>query len=256
MRQGFRTTILIVSVLMLSASVVAAAELRVFGVAPVRAGMTGLGPDFTKDTGNAVNLNIIAANLVEPQKLAGENYDVAVLGAAAMEELEKAGGLRPGSRAPLVRTGIGVAVREGSPVPDLSTPDAFKQAMLAARSIVYRDTAQTDLSGAIAERILAKAGILDAVKPKIRIESLSVSHELIAKGEIEIGLYNVSEAPSKGVILAGPVPAPLQLYSSYEVAIMAHAAAPETAANFIAFITGQKARDRWQKVGMEPLSAR
>jgi molybdate transport system substrate-binding protein len=256
MRQALRTTSLVASVLMLSASVVAAAEIRVFGVAPVRAAMSSLGPDFAKSSGNEVNLNIVAANLVEPQKLAGETYDVAVLGTAAMEELEKAGGIRPGSRVPLARTGIGVAVREGSPVPDLSTPDAFKQAMLAARSIAYRDTAQADLSGAIAERILIKAGIHDALKPKIRIESLSVSHEMIAKGEIEIGLYNVSEAPSKGVILAGPVPEPLQLYSSYEVAMMAHAAAPEAAAAFIAFITGGKARDRWQKVGMEPLSTR
>jgi molybdate transport system substrate-binding protein len=252
----FRIPASVVCALMLSANIVAAAELRVFGVAPVRAAMTSLGPDFTRDSGQPVNLNIIAANLVEPQKLAGENYDIAILGTAAMQALENAGGIRPGSRVPLARTGIGVAVREGSPVPDLSTADAFRQAMLAARSIVYRDTAQADLSGAMAERILMQAGIHDALKSKIRIESLSVSHELIAKGEIEIGLYNVSEAPSKGVILAGPVPAPLQIYSSYEVAIMTRAAAPDVAADFIAFITGNKARERWQKVGMEPLSGR
>jgi molybdate transport system substrate-binding protein len=256
MRHRFCLVGFLAAAFLLPVSLAGAAEIRMFGIAPVRAGITALTADFAKATGNPVNATIIAANLVEPQKLAGENYDVVILGTAAMEALDKAGGVRPGSRVPLVRTGIGVAVREGSPIPDLSTAEAFKKAMLAARSIAYRDTAQTDLSGAMAERILIKAGILDALKPKIRIESLSVSHELIAKGEVEIGLYNVSEAPSKGVVLAGPVPAPLQIYSTYEAAVAARATAPEPAAAFIAFITGAGAKDQWQKVGMEQMPAR
>jgi len=170
----------------------AGAEVRVFGVAPVRVASGAIAQDFTAATGIQVALTIVASNVID-KELPGKPFDLLLLGSQAMDALESQGKIAAGSRVRLARTGIGVGVRDGTKLPDLTTPDAFRQTMLAARSIVYRDTAETDLSGYVAEQILKQAGILDAVRPKIRIESLSASHALIAKGEVEIGLYNVSE---------------------------------------------------------------
>jgi molybdate transport system substrate-binding protein len=82
--------------------------------------------------------------------------------------------------------------------------------------------------------------------------NLSASKAAIANGEIEFGFYNISEVESAGVVLAGPVPAPLQLYSSFEAALTSNVAAPEEAKGFLAFIAGPNARPVWEKAGFEP----
>jgi molybdate transport system substrate-binding protein len=173
-----------------------------------------------------------------------------------MDAFEKTGGLGAGTRAPLARTGIGVAWREGAAAPDVSSAESFKKAMLAARSIVYGDPAIPNQSGAVAAAILTSAGILDQVKAKVRAEGLGPGLELIAKGEVETGLFNVSEIlPGKGVKLAGPVPPPLQRYTGYDAAVMAKAADPARGLAFIKFMTSAAARERWRVAGLETSAA-
>src|SRR2546421_13077410 len=109
-----------------------------------------------------------------------------------MDRLDKEGVVNPESRVPLAKTGMGVAVRDGAPVPDLSTPDAFKQALLAAKSIVYGDPTLPNQSGEKAERILANTGLLDAIKPKLKVvPGEAASQEMSAKGEVQPGAYHV-----------------------------------------------------------------
>jgi molybdate transport system substrate-binding protein len=105
------------------------------------------------------------------------------------------------------------------------------------------------------EKILGQLGVLDALRPKIRIVSGHAnSQALIAKGDIELGLYNLSEIPDgKGVKLAGPVPAPLQLVTTYEGALMSDGSVPEAARAFIRFLASADARDRWLAARLEPL---
>src|SRR4029453_11626812 len=152
--------------------------------------------------------------------------------------LEGGGLVTPESRVPLSKTGMGVAVRAGAPLPDLSTPEAFKQALLAAKSVVYGDPTLPNQSGEKAEKILAKAGLLDTLKGKLRIvPGQAASQEMIAKGEVELGLYNVSEIPEdKGLKLAGPVPAPLQIATTYEGGLMSDGAGPEAGRAVIRFL--------------------
>jgi hypothetical protein len=113
-----------------------------------------------------------------------------------------AGSINPDTRTPLSRVGIGAITREGAPVPDVSTPEAFKRTLLAARSIVHGDPATPNQSGVVTMRILTKAGILDAIKPKARVAALADGFALVAKGEVEVALFNLVEFPS-GVRLAG-----------------------------------------------------
>ena len=113
-------------------------------------------------------------------------------------------------------------MREGGPVPDVSTPEKLKAAVLAARSLTHTDPAIPNTSGAIAGAALAKLGILDEVKDKTRHAALTVGGELVAKGEVELGFFNLSEIP-KGVTVAGALPGPLQGYTVYEAAVLSTA---------------------------------
>jgi molybdate transport system substrate-binding protein len=227
-----------------------AEELQVFGVAPVRTTVNALTAAYAQQSGNKVTPAIVASDIVE-QSLAGKKFDVMVLSTPEMDEQQKAGRIQPETRVRLARVGIGVAMRAGASKPDLSTPDKFREAMLAAKSIAYRSTKETYLSGALAERILASSGILEAIRPKIKIMNLRASKEAIAKGDVEFGFYNISEVESPGVVLAAPVPAPLQLYSTFEAALTSDAAAVQEAKGFLAFMSGPAAKATWVKAGFE-----
>ena len=228
----------------------AAAELQVFGVAPVRTTVTALSSAYAQSSGQKVTPTIVASDIVE-QSLAGKTFDVMVLSTPEMDEQQKAGRIQAGSRIKLARVGIGVAMRDGATKPDLSTPEKFRAAMTAAKSIAYRRIDESYLSGALAERILASAGVLETVRPKIKILNLRASKEAIAKGDIEFGFYNISEVESPGVVLAGPVPPPLQLYSTFEAALTSNVAALEEAKGFLTYIAGAQAKPVWTKAGFE-----
>src|SRR5215468_5983203 len=183
----------------------AAADVRVLSVGAVQNAVRALAADFGAETGHHVVLTF-GSPVVATQKIKdGEVFDTVIVSEPAMDRLDQDGVVNPESRVPLAKTGMGVAVRAGAPLPDLSTPEAFKQALLAAKSVVHGDPTLPNQSGEKAERILAQAGLLDALKPKLRIvPAQAASQEMIAKGEVELGLYNLSEiAETKGLRIAG-----------------------------------------------------
>jgi molybdate transport system substrate-binding protein len=215
-----------------------------------------LAVDFSNETGHQIVFTVGSPAVVAQKLRGGETFDAVIVSEPAMDQLDKDGIVNPESRVRLANTGIGVAVRAGAPVPNLATADAFKQALIAAQSVVYGDPTLPNQSGEKAEQILAKAGILDALKPKLRIvPSQAESQDLIAKGEVEMGLYNLSEIPeSKGLKIAGPVPAPLQVSTTYEGALMSDGAVPQAAREFIRFLSDPEARAKWLAAKLEPLS--
>ncbi len=217
-----------------------------------------LAAEFGKETGNAVFLTIGSPADVMQKIKANEIYDAVIVPEPAMDRLDKEGIVNPESRVRLASAGIGDAVRAEAGALDLSTPEAFKQALLAARSIVYGDPSLPYQSGERVEKILAKAGILETLKPKLRIVPvLAASQELIAKGEVEMGLYNISEIPDgRGLKSAGPVPAPLQIATSYEGALMSDGSVPEAARAFIRFLASPDAGAQWVGAKLEPLGDR
>jgi molybdate transport system substrate-binding protein len=231
-------------------------DIRVLSVGAVQHAVKALAADFGKESGHRVVLTIGSPAVVMQKIKDGEVFDAVIVSEPAMDVLDKEGVVNPESRVRLANTGMGVAVRSGAPVPDLSTPEAFKQAVLTAKSVVYGDPALPNQSGEKAEKILAKAGILDALKPKLRIvPGQAASQEMIAKGEIELGFYNVSEIPEdKGLKLAGPVPPPLQISTTYEGGLMSDGAVPLAARAFIHFLSSPDARAKWLAAKLEPLA--
>jgi molybdate transport system substrate-binding protein len=235
-------------------SMAGAADIRVLSVGAVQNAVRELAAEFGHDTGHRVVLTVASPAVVMQKIKDGEVFDAVIVSEPAMDRLDKEGIVNPESRVPLGKTGMGVAVRAGTPPPDLSTPEAFKQALLGAKSVVYGDPTLPNQSGEKAERILVQAGILDALKPRLKIvPGQTASQELIAKGEVQMGLYNISEIPEgKGLAYAGPVPKLLQIMTTYEGAVMSDGAVPEAARAFIRFLAGPDAHAKWLAAKLEP----
>jgi len=254
MLDTYRRTALIVTglfaALFISARCSGAAEIRVLSAAAAQVPERELAADFAKETGNQVSFTFGSPGTIQQKVAAGETFDLLVMPSAAIDALDKAGKLVPGSRMALARVGVGVAVREGAPKPDLSTPEAFRKTLLDARTVTYSDSSTGGLSGLSVEKLLAKLGIAEAVKAKAILRS--DGQQLIADGKVEIGLYNVSEIPRvKGVVLAGPAPAAVQVYIDYDAAVPATNASPEAALSFLKFLSRPAARPRWEAAGLE-----
>jgi molybdate transport system substrate-binding protein len=243
------TRLFLALALMLAASAATAADVRVLSVGSVQIAAKALAADFTKATGNKVTLTTVTPSTI-PEKLASGSYDMIICSIPAMDALDKAGSLQPGSRSPLSRVGIGVMVREGAQLPDVSTPEAFKKTLLTARSIVHGNPATPNQSGVVTMRILSKAGILDQIRPKARAADLADGFAMVARGEVELALFNLVELPA-GVRLVGPVPAPLQDYTSYETAVLANGAEPAEAQAFIKLMISPPARAAWEAASLE-----
>ncbi len=254
MLYDFRSTALVVVTLLMTLLIAAersgAAEIRVLSANAAQLPERELAAEFTKETGHQVSFTFGSPGTIQQKVAAGEIFDLLVMPIAAIEALDKAGKLLPGSRRALARVGIGVAMREGAPKPDLSTPEAFRKTLLDARSITYSDSSTGGLSGLSVEKMLAKLGIAEAVKAKAILRS--DGQQLIADGKAEIGLYNVSEIPrAKGVVLAGPAPAAAQVYIEYDAAVPATNGSPEPALAFLKFLSRPAARARWEAAGLE-----
>ena len=251
---AFGRTISIAAVLVSLAGMAAAADIRVLSVGAVQNAVRPLAVDFSKETGHKIVFTVGSPAVVAQKLKDGETFDAVIVSEPAMDALDKEGIVNPESRVRLANTGIAVAVRAGAPVPNLSTPEAFKEALLAAKSLVYGDPTLPNQSGEKAEQILAKAGLLDALKGKLRvIPGQAESQDLTAKGEVAMGLYNLSEIPeSKGLKIAGPVPAPLQLTTTYEGALMSDGSVPQAAREFIRFLSDPDARAKWLAAKLEP----
>src|SRR5579872_3846660 len=155
--------------------------------------MRSLAADFEKQTGNHVTIKPTNPALVEKELAAG-NYDVIAAATPTIAEFDESGRLQAGTRNAIARTGIGIAIKQGARKPDLSTVTAFKKAVHDAKSIVYSDPSTPNASGPNTQHILTNAGLLDEVKKKGKQEGLAQGREAIARGEFEMGFFNVSEA--------------------------------------------------------------
>jgi molybdate transport system substrate-binding protein len=230
----------------------ATAEIKVLNANALTIAMKELAADFTKETGNQVSFVGVSPGQVEQRIKAGEVYDLVITATPSAEAFEKEGRWRAGTRRPLARVGIGFAVREGVKV-DLSTIESTRQALLDAMTITYSDSSTGGLSGTNAQKVLADLGLTDAVKAKTKLAgALADGQALIAKGEIDIGLFNVSEIPRvPGVVRAGPVPAAVQVYINYDSAVPVTNTAPDAALALLKYFYRPASRPVWDKAGLE-----
>ena len=253
MSHHFRFSVLVAaSFAPLIAAPSAAAEIKVLTANALTNAMKQLAADFTNETGDQVSFVGVSPGQVEQRIKAGDVYDLVITATASAEAFEKEGRWRAGTRRPLARVGIGFAVREGVKV-DLSTVESTRKALLDAKSITYSDSSTGGLSGANAQKVLTNLGVTDAVKAKTKLSgALADGQALIAKGEIDIGLFNVSEIPrAPGVVRAGPVPAAVQVYINYDSALPVTNAAPDAALALLKFFHRPVSHAVWDKAGLE-----
>jgi molybdate transport system substrate-binding protein len=255
----FGRSALIAAMLLSLAGMAGAAEIRVLGVDTLQKAVATLAGEYQKETGDRVKLSIAPAAAVMQKIKGGETFDVVIVAEAAMDALDADGRVNPESRLVLAGAGLGIAVRAGAaPALDLASPDAFKQALSAARAIACDDASAPYQSGAKVERLLRNAGLLETLQPKLRpLAGTAAGLAMIAKGEADMGLYDASEiAEGNGIAFAGQVPAPLQVTTSYEGALLSDGAEPEASRAFIQFLATSQARPQWLAARLEPLGDR
>jgi molybdate transport system substrate-binding protein len=216
--------------------------------------VTALGDEFARATGHKLDLNFGTAGALTERLKAGETADLVILSASAIETLEKTGMFVPGSRKDLGRTVTGVVIKDGAPLPDISTPEAFKQALLKARTVSYTDPKAGGSSGTAFAAMLEKLGIADAVNKKAVLGKRG--HEvatLVAEGKAEIGTTFISEVlPIKGAKVVGPLPGDLHNANTYTAAIPVSSPARDAAAALLRALTDPATTGRWTAAGLEP----
>lgn len=242
----------IVALLLTAVSSVDAAELKVLSAGAMKAMVSELGADFTRETGHTLAVTSGTVGQLRDKLQAGEAADVVVLSDTAIDQLIGQGHLA-GSRVDIARTGMGVAVRDGAPKPDISTPDAFKQALLAAKSITYVDPKSGGTSGIYFAGLLERLGIADTMKAKTVLRpGGGYIAELVARGEAELAVHQISEiVPVKGVTLVGPLPRELQKVTVYSAALPARGTNTEPAKAFVEFMTRPAFKGRLATAGLD-----
>ncbi len=230
----------------------AAAEVRVLSAGAMKAMVTELSEGFTKETGHMVVITSDTGGGLRKRVEGGEKADVLIAPDAAMDALTKSDHAVAGTRADLAKTAIGVAVRAGAPQPDISTVDAFKRALLEAKSIVYNDPAIGATSGIHFASVLERLGIAEAVKPKTVLWKGGYAAEALVNGQAELCVHQISEIlPVKGVTLVGPLPKELQKVTTYAAGLAATSATPDAARTFIAYLARPDLRPRFAAAGLD-----
>jgi molybdate transport system substrate-binding protein len=214
-----------------------------------------LGAAFEASAGTLVEFFFGPVGTVRERLDAGEPADVIILSDALILELAEAGRVVAASRRDLGRVGIMVAVREGSQAPDVSTPERFKQALVAAKAIACSDPAIGGSAGTHFAALLKQFGIEHAVGHKLLKRSTGVKvAETVAAGEADIGITLLPEMlPVKGVRAAAPLPGALQKYTTYVAAVATSCAMPDVAAAFIRAAVDPGVGGHWRTAGVDPL---
>jgi molybdate transport system substrate-binding protein len=234
----------------------ASADIGVFTSAAPAEVEKALATKFGEATRDRIRFTVGTVKEIQDKLSGAENPDIVVLPAAALDVLDRAT-LRPGSRIELARVGIGIVVREGTPLPDISTEDALRKTLLAARSIAHPDPQGGGFAGAQITRVFARLGIAEAVKPKVTlVYAFTGGVAKVAAGDAEIGLFNISEIlPVKGAMLVGPLAPSLQSYITFAAALHVRSPSPGPAMSFLRWLSDPKARDAWRMGGFELLGA-
>ena len=205
---------------------------------------------FERTSGTRVVITWGATNSLLKDLEGGAGGDLAILTAEAIDDLISGGKVVAGGRVDLARSGIGVAVRKGAKRPDIASPEALKRALLAAKSVAH---SKSGMSGIYFPTVLARLGIADAMKAKIVIPDPGTPiGEVVAKGEAEIGIQQISELlPVAGIEIVGPLPAALQKITTFSAGVLTAAKEPDAAAALLKFVAAEAPRLLKQK-GLEP----
>jgi molybdate transport system substrate-binding protein len=236
--------------LMISMSA-AASEIRVLSGGAPKEVFSVLTPKFEQQTGNKVTFVYDVITALREKIAAGEKADVLIMPAPVLDGYAKDGKINSASQATFGAIGIDVVVRQGAPKPDISTKEKFREAMLAAGSVVHATPGKTP-SGTHMGNVMEQLGIADAMAKKvIHKPALDGGVELVANGRADIGIYPASEvAAVKGLTIVGPLPTGIELTIVYAGAAVA--GSTDAAAAFVKFMAAPENRAAWKNAGFDP----
>ena len=237
---------------MILAQGVAAAEIKVLSVPPLKTSLDELGPQFERTTGHKLMIKYDVSAALKRQIDAGETFDVALILPAIIDDFLKQGKVAAGTRADIARAAVGVAVKKGAPKPDIKSADAFKRTLLNAKSIAY---SAEGASGVYFTGLLERLGIAAEIKPKLKPMGAGAVVPPVAKGEVEIAVISIPTILAEtGADLVGPLPPELQHYVVYTAGAGAAAKEADAAKALIKFLTAPAAMSVMKSKGLEPVA--
>ncbi|MBI4204095.1 MAG: substrate-binding domain-containing protein [Betaproteobacteria bacterium] len=223
------------------------AEIKVMASAAFREAYLELLPEFERTTGHTVSNTWVPSVQMMNRLKGGETVDLVIMSAASLDDLIKAGII--GERFDLAKSGVGVAVRAGASRPDISSGEALKRAVLAAKSIVY----STGPSGIYLAGLFQRMGIAGEIKSRVKQVQGEPAGAVVARGEAEIGFQQMSELlPVAGIDLIGPLPPDVQQITVFAAGLHARAREPDAARTLVKHLTAPAAASVIRKKGMEP----
>jgi molybdate transport system substrate-binding protein len=238
--------------LLVSGPLVAAADVATLATLAVQGAIVELARDYGRVSGHEVRLTFDTGPNLATRVAGGETADVLIAPAAVVDQAVRDGRVVADSRASIGRVPVGVAVRAGARVPDVSSVDALKRALVEADAVVY----SRGTSGVYMEKLFADLGIAEAIRPKaVRLANGGEAMERIVSGRgNDIGFTMVSEIKlfePRGASLVGPLPPAIQNYTTYVAAVMARSVNQEAASGFVRYITTPAARRAFAATGWE-----
>ena len=233
-----------------------AAEIKVLATIGVQSVMEELAPRFEKASGHKLTITFGLGGALAKRVQDGEAADLLIGPRGAIDGLIKAGRLEPGSDSNLARSSVGVAVRKGAPKPDISTPDALKRALLAAKSISYSNPAFGGASGVHFGKVIERLGIVEEMKAKTRFPPEGgFTARLLANGDAELAVQQIGELISiPDVELLGPLPGELQSVTTFAAAIPSAAHQPHAARALIEYLQSPETAAVMKAKGLDPIA--
>jgi molybdate transport system substrate-binding protein len=246
------SSILCVLVLGISDSARAQSEITLIAPGGIRAAIEQLIPGFESKTGRKVKATFGSGGGTRQQVARGEAFDVPIVQPPYPEVLAS-GNVVVSSATPLATIALGVAVKKGAPKPDLSSAEAVKRTLLAAKSVSYPDAARGAAAGVSFNETLKKMGIAEQMQPKIKLaQGGAAAMAMVARGEAEIGLTFLSEMEDPGIDVVGPLPREISTPTSLVGFVSSHAKDPAAAKSLLEYLSSRGAAAAYQAHRMQP----
>ena len=251
MYRVMRWLVVVTAALVVLARGVEAGEVKVLSAGAVKPVIPGLGEAFRQETGQTVTFTFDTVGALRTRATA-ETADVLILSDTAVDDLVRQRVIVEGTRVDIARVGIGVGVKQGAALPDISTTDAFKNTLLSAKSIAYMDPAKGATSGIHFASVLERLGIASQVKDKTVLWPSGVSADAVASGRADLCVQQMSEIlPVAGVVVVGPLPKDLQKVTVYSAGLSAKSTNPEVARAFLAFVARPQFKPKFAAAGLD-----
>jgi len=226
-----------------------AAEIKVWAARALVTVLAEVGPRFERDTGHRLDVSSGLPPDFERRAGAGEPFDILITGSSAVDRWIQEGSILAETRTEIARSGIGVAVRAGARKPDITSIEAFKRALLEAKSIAYLKVG----SGLYLEGLSERLGIAGAIQSKVTRPESDIVCELVARGEVELGIVVVTQIlTTPGVELVGPLPPEIQSYVAFAGGVSVSSRARDAAGELLKFLAAPEAVAVIRAQGMEP----